>query len=219
LTRKGNFNKEKPLHFIDYEGYKEIRTNYNKVMPMSFLIEGEQITMKIHTSRITHFKFYLISVLMVFIPISIALLNVKLPIPSAFANYVYFGPVAFAVVLLAILEMSVRRSTSYITNYRVISTKGILKRTYDSCNYDKMVNVRVVQSFPQRILRIGTVDITTFQRSEIMLEHVSNPTKIEKAIYNMIEKNRQPVQAAPSVQAPALPPEADLQQGPPRDKQ
>jgi hypothetical protein len=181
--------------------------NYNKVVPVRFMIEGEQVVMKVHQSRIIHFKYYLLAIVLIIAPFAINFFNVKLPIPAAYANYLYIIPVFIAVIIIIVFEISIRRSSSYITNYRVINSRGILKKTYDSCTYDKMVNVRVIQSLPQRILRIGTIDITTFQRSEIILTSIPNPYKIERTIYNLIEKIKVPGAGPQQPVQPVIPEE------------
>lgn len=159
---------------------------------MSFMIEGEQVVMSVHSSRFTRFKMYLIAALMVAAPLALLYFNIKLPIPVAYANYVTFVPITLAILLVVLTEVSVRRSSSYITNYRVMTSKGIFKKTYESCTYDKIANLRVIQSLPQRILRIGSIDISTVQKSEIMLSSIPNPSKVERTIYNIMEKSKNP---------------------------
>jgi uncharacterized membrane protein YdbT with pleckstrin-like domain len=159
---------------------------------MSFMIDGEQVVMGVHSSRFTHFKMYLIAAIMLAVPLALIFYSVKLPIPAAYTSYVTFVPIALAILLVILTEVSVRRSSSYITNYRVMTSKGIFKKTYESCTYDKIANIRVIQSFPQRLLRIGSIDISTVQKSEIMLSSIPNPSKVERAIYNIMEKSKNP---------------------------
>ena len=178
---------------------------------MSFMIEGEQVVMSVHSSRFTHFKMYLIAVILMAAPLALLYFNVKLPIPTAYTSYVTIVPIALAILLVVLTEVSVRRSRSYITNYRVMTSKGIFKKTYESCTYDKIANLRVMQSFPQRILRIGSIDISTVQKSEIMLSSIPNPSKIERAIYNIMEKSKNPQPSQrpppPGPPQPMLPPD------------
>jgi len=154
---------------------------------MGFLIEGEQIVMKIHPSRILRARYYALAIILIVFPFLYNFFRVRLPVPEF---YVLYLPIILGIILIIMAEISIRRNSSCITNYRVLSNKGILKRNSDSCTYDKMVNVKVTQSIPQRIMRIGTVNITTMQRSELSLNSVSNPSKIERTIYNMIEKTK-----------------------------
>lgn len=178
---------------------------------MSFMIEGEQVVMSVHSSRFTHFKMYLIAALMVAAPLALLYFNVKLPIPTTYSSYVTIIPIALAILLIVLTEVSVRRNSSYITNYRVMTSKGIFKKTYESCTYDKIANLRVIQSFPQRILRIGSIDISTVQKSEIMLSSIPNPSKVERAIYNTMEKSKNPYPVQKP--APSEPPQPMLPSG------
>jgi len=182
---------------------------------MGFLIEGEQIVMKVHPSRVVYSRHYLIAALLVSLPFVYNFLKFRLPVADI---YVVAVPVALAILIVAAMEISVRRSNYLITNYRVISRKGVFKRNIDSCTYDKMVNVKIIQTFPQRLLRIGTIDITTFQRSEIMLPSVPNPSRIEREIYKLIENIKTPAtQHALPTQEPQ--PAAATQPVPPSPQQ
>ncbi len=180
---------------------------------MGFLIEGEQIVLNTHSSRIVYFRYYLMAFLLICVPFVYNFLKFTLPVAGI---YVIAVPVALAILIVAIMEMAVRRSNYFITNYRVISRKGVFKRNIDSCTYDKMVNVKLIQTLPQRLLRIGTVDITTFQRSEILLESVPNPSRIEREIYKLIENIKTP--AAQPAQEPQPPAATQPQQPPPQQQ-
>jgi DNA mismatch repair ATPase MutL len=157
---------------------------------MTFLIEGEKVIKRFSQSRITKVKLYLAAAVLFLIPVIYFLYfsKVKLPFPDI---YVIAPPAAIGFILILMAELETRLGSYYITNHRVISIRGAMKKTMDSCTYDKMVNVKVVQTFLQRILGLGTIDITTYQKTEIFLNSVSNPTKIEKLIYSAMEQQSQ----------------------------
>jgi uncharacterized membrane protein YdbT with pleckstrin-like domain len=154
---------------------------------MTFLIEGEKIIKRFSQSRFVQIKLYLAAIVLFLVPLLYGLYfsNVKLPMPEA---YVIAVPVAIGIILILIAETKKRLGSYYITNYRVISIRGSFKKTMDSCTYDKIVNVKTMQSLMQRLLGMGTIDITTYQRTEILLNSISNPTEIEKLIYSAMEK-------------------------------
>lgn len=154
---------------------------------MTFLIEGEKVIKRFSQSRITQIKLYLATAVLFLIPVVyiVYFSKVKLPVPDI---YVIAIPAAIGFVLILMAELKTRLGSYYITNHRVISIRGAMKKTMDSCTYDKMVNVKVVQTFLQRILGMGTIDITTYQKTEILLNSISNPTQIEKLIYSAMEK-------------------------------
>lgn len=152
---------------------------------MKFLIEGENVIKKFSQSRLVHFKFYILAIIIFSIPVLQNIFKIKIPAPEI---YTIIVPVAIGLMLILIIEIKVRMGSYYITNYRVISIRGFLRKTIDSCTYDKIVNVKVMQTLQQRILGIGNIDITTFQRTEILFDSIGNPTKIERLIYSAMEK-------------------------------
>jgi hypothetical protein len=172
---------------------------------MTFLIEGEHVIKRFGHSRIVQIKLYLAALVLFLIPAVYFLYfsSVALPFDS---SYLLVAGVIGAIVAL-IAEMKTRLGSYYITNYRVVSIRGAMKKTTDSCTYDKIASVNIEQTFPQRILRMGTVNITTNQRAVILLESVSNPTKIERLIYNAMKKQTGERQAEekPSEQPPYEP--------------
>jgi uncharacterized membrane protein YdbT with pleckstrin-like domain len=181
---------------------------------MTFLIEGEKIIKRFSQSRLVQIKFYLAAIVLFLVPLiyTFYFSKVKLPVPEI---YVIALPVVIGIILILMAELKIRLGSYYITNYRIISVKGSFKKTMDSCTYDKIVNVKTVQSFMQRLLGMGTIDITTYQRTEILLNSISNPTAIEKLIYSAMEKQsgqrgyreesipvQQPPEQQPSYQRP-----------------
>lgn len=156
---------------------------------MSFLIEGEKIIKRFGQSRFVNIKYYILGAILICIPIIYNLYFSKMKLPFD-VFYLNFIPPVIGLILILIAEIKKRLGNYYITNFRIISIKGSFKKTMDSCTYDKIVNVKIMQTFLQRILNMGTIDITTFQRTEILLESISNPTQIEKLIYDQMEKQK-----------------------------
>jgi uncharacterized membrane protein YdbT with pleckstrin-like domain len=157
---------------------------------MSFLIEGEKIIKRFGQSRFVNIKFYIAGIVLLIFPVIYYLYftKVKLPIPEI---YVVAIPPIIGCILILMAEIKKMLGSYYITNYRVVSIKGSFKKTMDSCTYDKIVNVKVMQTFLQRLLNMGTIDITTFQRTEILLESIANPNEIEKLIYKQMEAQKE----------------------------
>jgi len=186
---------------------------------MKFLIEGERLIKRFSQSRMVQYKLYFGAVIFFLIPVFYNYYNVKLPIPDL---YVMIAPAAIGIILILMAELKTRLGNYYITNYRIVSVKGALKKTIDSCTYDKIVNVKVVQTFVQRIFGMGTIDITTYQRTEILLSSISNPSEIERLIYSAMEKlaGQQPSrpgaqQPSPQQSPPQQPPSPPPYQPPP----
>jgi uncharacterized membrane protein YdbT with pleckstrin-like domain len=161
---------------------------------MKFLIEGEQIIKRFSNSRLIYFKIYLIALVFFSIPVLYLYFELNLP---AWELYIITIPVSVGIILIIINEIRVKLGTYYITNYRIASVRGLFRKTINSCNYDKIVNVKVDQKFIQRIFNIGTLDITTFQRTEILFDSVGNPGKIERMIYSQMEKQKSGAENVP----------------------
>ena len=78
----------------------------------------------------------------------------------------------------------------YITNYRIVVTRGILGSHTDSVSYTGIVNIKIKQSFFERLVGLGDIEILTARgRQEIDLFGVKNPGKIENLIYRLLEKH------------------------------
>jgi membrane protein YdbS with pleckstrin-like domain len=152
---------------------------------MKFLIEGERLIKRFSQSRMVQYKLYFGAVILFLVPVFYNYYKVQLPVPDL---YVMIAPAAIGIILILMAELKTRLGNYYITNYRIVSSRGALKKTIDSCTYDKIVNVKVMQSFVQRIFGMGTIDITTYQRTEILLSSISNPSEIERLIYGAMEK-------------------------------
>jgi uncharacterized membrane protein YdbT with pleckstrin-like domain len=153
---------------------------------MTFLIEGEKIIKRFGQSRIVHTKHYVAAIALFLVPFlyPMYLGFLRLPVSDIQIAAVAVGT---GILLVAVAELRRAFGSYYITNYRVVSVRGLLKKTMDSCTYDKIVNVKTVQSLFQRMFGMGTIDITTYQKTEILLNSIGNPTGIEKMIYSAME--------------------------------
>jgi len=167
---------------------------------MKFLIEGERLIKRFSQSRMVQYKLYFGAVIFFLMPVFYNYYNVKLPIPDL---YVMIAPAAIGIILILMAELKTRLGNYYITNYRIVSARGALKKTIDSCTYDKIVNVKTMQSFVQRIFGMGTIDITTYQRTEILLSSISNPGEVERLIYGAMEKLAGQQPSRPGAQQPS----------------
>lgn len=81
------------------------------------------------------------------------------------------------------------RYTSYIiTTTKVISKKGILRKTKSSIHFDKIQDIRVSQSIMERIIASGDIDIYSGHDFTTMkLYDVPSPAKVENLLNRAIE--------------------------------
>ncbi len=157
---------------------------------MGMLIRGEQVILKKHISRIMAWKYYILFIIMLVLAFIFFTdyfsISVYISIAGVTNTDIAYVFIAIGMIALLVSEIKVRYHKYYLTNMRVVKVSGILKKSMDACPYNKIVNVKLSQSLPQRIVRIGTIDITTFQRTEILIKSVSNPGEIENKIYEMM---------------------------------
>ncbi len=71
-----------------------------------------------------------------------------------------------------------------ITNKRIIATRGILSRTTSEVPHEKIQNIQVTQSFVQRIMKVGTIGISSAGQSdiEIVFPDAPNPYRVREVI-------------------------------------
>jgi membrane protein YdbS with pleckstrin-like domain len=71
-----------------------------------------------------------------------------------------------------------------ITNKRIIATRGIFSRATSEVPHEKIQNIQVNQTFVQRLMKIGTVGISSAGQSdiEIVFSNAPNPYRIREVI-------------------------------------
>lgn len=71
-----------------------------------------------------------------------------------------------------------------ITNKRTIERRGLLSKSTDEVLHDHVRNVKVDQSFYERVVRIGQIGIASSgsDDTEIIMEDLPNPQKIREII-------------------------------------
>jgi uncharacterized membrane protein YdbT with pleckstrin-like domain len=81
------------------------------------------------------------------------------------------------------------RYTAYIiTNTKVISKKGILRKNKSSIHFNKIQDIRVSQSITERIIASGDIEIYSgHDFSNMRLYDVPNPSKVENLLNRAIE--------------------------------
>ncbi len=114
-------------------------------------------------------------------------------------NYVQF-PLVYAVTLILMFVMLILflwiiwdlltwRYTQYlITNTKVISKSGILRKKRSSIHFEKIQDIMVSQSIFERIIASGDIEIYSgHDFSTMRLYDVPNPNKIENLLNRAIE--------------------------------
>jgi len=151
------------------------------------------------------FLMYLKSALIKFIVIILIIyffktvINLTAQAQDFIINYVQV-PLVYSVTIILMLLILILflwiiwdllswRYTSYIiTTTKVISKKGILRKTKSSIHFDKIQDIRVSQSITERIIASGDIEIYSgHDFSTMKLYDVPSPGKVENLLNRAIE--------------------------------
>jgi membrane protein YdbS with pleckstrin-like domain len=71
-----------------------------------------------------------------------------------------------------------------ITNKRIIATRGLFSRTTSEVPHEKIQNIQVTQTFSQRLMKVGTIGISSAGQSdiEIVFPDASDPYRVREVI-------------------------------------
>ncbi len=80
--------------------------------------------------------------------------------------------------------LAARSVALIITNKRSTERRGWMRRSSKEILHDKVQDIQVTQSFPQRMLGIGTIGISNAGESgvEIELQNIPNPARVRNVI-------------------------------------
>src|SRR5260221_14469623 len=85
------------------------------------------------------------------------------PYTTLFRSWSFLIPACFLVLFIWPLERHVKNKTikMAITEDKLRYERGLLSKTVESIQLIKVQDVRVKQSFAQRLLRVGSIEIET----------------------------------------------------------
>ncbi len=152
---------------------------------------GEQVFFHGHPSWRSILSFYLRGLLIAIVAGVVAGLITRITGKSVQVAWVIAA--VLVVFTIAVVIGLVRRITvTYtITNQRLTIHKGILSREMHETRLARVQNVNTIQTFVDRLLRVGTVDFDTAAESgyDFKFVGVSDPhsivTVVDKAIHEM----------------------------------
>ncbi|MEN4017917.1 MAG: PH domain-containing protein [Methanobacterium sp.] len=162
---------------------------------------GEEVVFKTRP----HFLMYLKSALIKFMVIVFIVyffrdtMSLAAALQNFIINYVQVPLVQSVTIILLVLifvlflwiigDLLSWKYTSYIiTNTRIISKKGILRKKRSSIHFDKIQDIRVSQGIIERIIASGDIEIYSGHDFTTMkLYDVPGPDKVENLINRAIE--------------------------------
>jgi len=153
-------------------------------------IERERKFMKLSYARRARIMHYLLGFILLGIGGYVYLFNpMELRIITNLISVDYISA-AFALLgIIVILYTETKRRTAdyYITQYRVVETLGILRKKEHGLQLSLVESVRIHQSFFNRILGIGDVEVKS-SRDSIILHKVGNPSRVESLILSQLNR-------------------------------
>ena len=139
---------------------------------------GEEILFEGHPSWRATLGFYVVGVIAVIIVVLIAAVAGASTVLAVLIAVVGIG----AVLVAGLVK---RMGTRYvITNQRLHIRRGVLARRIQQTMLTRVQNVNTEQSFPQRLLRIGSVDFDTAgtDDSDFTFTGVADPDDVVRAV-------------------------------------
>ena len=153
-------------------------------------IERERKLMKLSRARRSDFLKFLLGLIILGAGGYVYLYRpVQLNVITRFISADYLaGALALAgIIIILYAEAKERGARYYITQYRVVEVWGLLRKREHAIQLSQIEGVKVQQSFLNRLLGIGDVEIKT-ARDSLTLLQVGNPGKVEGLL--MSELNR-----------------------------
>lgn len=155
-------------------------------------IEMERKVMGLYYSRRARILYYFLGFVllaaggyvMLFMPMELGILYAFVPI-----QYVS-GTLAFLGIVIALYAEAKRRSAYYyITQYRIVESWGLVRKSEHAIQLEQVESVRIRQGFLERILGIGDVEVKT-GRDALTLHKVGNPGRAESLILSELNRKR-----------------------------
>ncbi|MFC2143791.1 PH domain-containing protein [Candidatus Aenigmatarchaeota archaeon] len=156
-------------------------------------IKREKRLMEISSARRARFLKYITGLILLGLGGYVYLFRpAELAIISAFApmEYIAFAPVLLGIILILYAEAKERGPHYYITQYRVVESWGLLRKKEQGVQLLLIESVKINQTFFQRILGIGDVDIRTSGGQSIKIKKIGNPGKVEAFLLSELNRTQ-----------------------------
>ena len=158
---------------------------------MTYLNTGEKVYRHISPTRRSpiFLKYFIVSI--AFFVVLILYMFLGFPMSEVLPKeQVILLTTAIAIIWWATGEYKRHNFGEYIiTNDRIIMKTGLVSTRIDSVTYSLIVNVKTYRSLLDKVLNIGTIEISTARGSqEVKLVGIKEADDIEAAIYKFMEK-------------------------------
>ena len=130
-------------------------------------MDNEQIIKKVHPDPLYFLGFYCSGIILMVV---------------GFFFLIYIAPLGFLAIILG--EVVRRAETFYILESGVAREYKLLSTSREFCEYEKIQDIKVNQSFLDNIFGIGNLHLNTAgsDKTEVNFCGIKNPYEIEKII-------------------------------------
>lgn len=106
------------------------------------------------------------------------------PIIATILTVFFYSFLLLSLILLIKVEYKIWSKAYAITNERMMISEGIFTEKFKSCVYSKITDLGLKQSFFDKIMNTGTVEIDTASSDviELKLENISMPFDVKRII-------------------------------------
>ncbi len=155
-------------------------------------IEREKKLMKLSCARRAQFLKYFMGLIILGAGGYVYLFRpIEFAVVSAFVSFDYIASalVLLGIVIILYAEAKGRGANYYITQYRIVESWGLLRKREHGLQLPLVESVKIHQTFFQRILGIGDVELKTSGGDKLKILKVGNPSKVESLILSELNRS------------------------------
>ena len=163
--------------------------------PKKLLGDGETIVLDLHP----HWKVLFLPVVELLVVLAAAGFLFAQDYGST-ANYVIAGVAALAVLVLFVVPLLKWRTTHFVvTTERVVMRSGVLSRQGRDIPLVRINDVSFTTTFFERLLGCGTLVVESAgERGQVTLTEIPRVEKVQRTVYDLVDKSDDRPTPAPS---------------------
>ncbi|MBI4017701.1 MAG: PH domain-containing protein [Candidatus Aenigmarchaeota archaeon] len=165
----------------------------------------ENVLMKMNPTRLAFIKSYIGAAVLIAIWFVLYTGSIKiLKLPDLYRSYT-FAALILAAALTAIAEIRTRLETYVLTDYRITERTGLLSVHESSVSWDRIADVQMHQSFIERLVGVGTIDIQSAggdEVPEITLKRIRNVRGVKDLVDQRMLESKKAVTLPHTIPAP-----------------
>jgi membrane protein YdbS with pleckstrin-like domain len=140
-------------------------------------VEKERVLRRMPESRRANLVRYLLSIVLVCVGVYVYLYN-PFDIGIVPTEYLGIGLSVLGVIIILYSELKLIHSYYYMTQNRIVEVSGILRKRERALQIPQIESVTIHQSFLNRILKIGSIEVKTAGESMVLHKIISEVNRI-----------------------------------------